>query len=425
MNVEMEKRRRTQKYPSRAIGRIVRVLGILALWLVVAVGSGRPVAALDMTVNNVQLQTLVTSIAKSEHLQIMGVESLHGTVSAHLKETNGIEAIKRLATLKHFSVYEDKGVWIVDGAGMDSKESRSAMVYSPQHVPAPTLIKALKAVVGESHMEVVPEMNQILINGTPGELRQVRAVLPQLDQAPRQVRLEVAVMAVAQSYVKETGIRWSWRGLLGHADRTSNSSSTASSASSTASFDTSEYGAIRFGKFDTNTPYTFWVKPDLSLSETSDKSLIIAKPSIMTVNGEEAKILIGDRIPVLVETRDGDETRTTVRYEEAGIRLTCTPFVSTDDSIDAEIHAEVSNPSLVSELKAYRITTREAHTRVHLKKGEILVIGGLMDNRNEKQVSKVPILGDIPLLGKLFQYARKTKDKVELYIFVKATTEDW
>lgn len=415
-----------QKGLWRLGGALFRIFGALVLWLVISVEGALPVGALDMTVNNVQLQTLVTSIAKSEHLQIMGAESLQGTVSAHLKATNAIDAIKRLAELKHFSVYEDKGVWIVDGAGMDSKESRSALVYSPQHVPAPTLIKALKAVVGESHMEAVPEMNQILINGTPGELRQVRAVLPQLDQAPRQVRLEVAVIAVAQSYAKETGIRWAWRGLLGHAERTSNSGSTASSMSSgTTSFDTSEYGAIRFGKFDTNTPYTFWVKPDLSLSETSDKSLIIAKPSIMTVNGEEAKILIGDRIPVLVETREGDESRTTVRYEEAGIRLTCTPFVSVDDSIDAEIHAEVSNPSLVSELKAYRITTREAHTRVHLKKGEILVIGGLMDNRNEKQFSKVPILGDIPLLGKLFQYARKTKDKVELYIFVKATTEDW
>lgn len=415
-----------QKGLWRLSAALFRIFGALVLWLVISVEGALPVGALDMTVNNVQLQTLVTSIAKSEHLQIMGAESLQGTVSAHLKATNAIDAIKRLAELKHFSVYEDKGVWIVDGAGMDSKESRSALVYSPQHVPAPTLIKALKAVVGESHMEVVPEMNQILINGTPGELRQVRAVLPQLDQAPRQVRLEVAVIAVAQSYAKETGIRWAWRGLLGHAERTSNGGSTASSTSSgTASFDTSEYGAIRFGKFDANTPYTFWVKPDLSLSETSDKSLIIAKPSIMTVNGEEAKILIGDRIPVLVETREGDESRTTVRYEEAGIRLTCTPFVSVDDSIDAEIHAEVSNPSLVSELKAYRITTREAHTRVHLKKGEILVIGGLMDNRNEKQFSKVPILGDIPLLGKLFQYARKTKDKVELYIFVKATTEDW
>lgn len=411
------------------VTKIVKGICAVAMWLVISVGGAYPVSALDMTVNNVQLQTLVTSIAKSEHLQIMGAESLHGTVSAHLKETSGIDAIKRLAALKHFSVYEDNGVWVVDGSGMDSKDGRSAMVYSPQHVPAPTLMKALKAVVGDSHMESVPEMNQLLINGTPGELRQVRELLPQLDQSPRQVRLEVAVMAVAHSYVKETGIRWAWRGLLGHEERSkdgsSSSSGSSSAASGSSSFDNSEYGAIRFGKFDTNTPYTFWVKPDLSLSETSDKSLIIAKPSIMTVNGEEAKILIGDRIPVLVETREGDESRTTVRYEEAGIRLTCTPFVSTDDSIDADIHAEVSNPSLVSELKAYRITTREAHTRVHLKKGEILVIGGLMDNRNEKQFSKVPILGDIPLLGKLFQYARKTKDKVELYIFVKATTEEW
>ena len=201
------------------VAKIVKGICAVAMWLVISVGGAYPVSALDMTVNNVQLQTLVTSIAKSEHLQIMGAESLHGTVSAHLKETSGIDAIKRLAALKHFSVYEDNGVWVVDGSGMDSKDGRSAMVYSPQHVPAPTLMKALKAVVGDSHMESVPEMNQLLINGTPGELRQVRELLPQLDQSPRQVRLEVAVMAVAHSYVKETGIRWAWRGLLGHEER--------------------------------------------------------------------------------------------------------------------------------------------------------------------------------------------------------------
>ena len=105
-----------------------------------------------------------------------------------------------------------------------------------------------------------------------------------------------------------------------------------------------------------------------------------------------------------------------------GFGLTCTPFVTEDNSIEADIHAEVSSPAMVSELKAYRITTREAHTRVHLQPGEILVIGGLMDNREGKQFSKIPLLGDIPLLGKLFQHARKTKDSVELCIFVKADT---
>lgn len=148
--------------------------------------------------------------------------------------------------------------------------------------------------------------------------------------------------------------------------------------------------------------------------------MLIARPSIMALNGEEAKILIGDRIPVLEEVKDGTESRTTTRYEEAGIRLTCTPYVTEDKGIEATIHAEVSSPALVSEMKAYRITTREAHTKVHLQSGDVLVIGGLMDNREGKQFSKIPILGDIPLLGKLFQHARRTKDSVELCIFVKA-----
>ena len=140
----------------------------------------------------------------------------------------------------------------------------------------------------------------------------------------------------------------------------------------------------------------------------------------MTVNGEEAKILIGDKLPVLVENREDGETRTTVRYEESGIRLTCTPYVTSDGSVDADIFAEVSSPSMVSELKAYRITSREAHTRVHLRRGEVLVIGGLMDNRTGRQESKVPLLGDLPLVGHLFRHARRTKDSVELCILVKA-----
>ena len=77
-----------------------------------------------------------------------------------------------------------------------------------------------------------------------------------------------------------------------------------------------------------------------------------------------------------------------------------------------KIHAEVSTPIMVSEMKAYKISTRQAHTRVRLQQGEVLVIGGLMDNRDQHQIQKVPILGDIPLLGKLFRHSRKTKDSI-------------
>ena len=70
---------------------------------------------------------------------------------------------------------------------------------------------------------------------------------------------------------------------------------------------------------------------------------------------------------------------------------------------------------MVSEMKAYKISTRQAHTRV-FKPGEVLVIGGLMDNRDQHQIQKIPILGDIPLLGKLFRHSRKTKDSIEMLI---------
>ena len=89
--------------------------------------------------------------------------------------------------------------------------------------------------------------------------------------------------------------------------------------------------------------------------------------------------------------------------------------------IDTSIRAEVSSPIMVSEMKSYKITTRQAQTRVRLQPGEVLVIGGLMDNRDQKQIEKIPILGDIPLLGKLFRHSRKTKDSVEMVILVKAT----
>ena len=102
---------------------------------------------------------------------------------------------------------------------------------------------------------------------------------------------------------------------------------------------------------------------------------------------------------------NGERKRST-RYEEVGIKLNYTPIITADGGVDAKIHAEVSTPIMVSEMKAYKISTRQAHTRVRLQQGEVLVIGGLMD---------------IPLLGKLFRHSRKSKDSIEMLMLVRAT----
>ena len=88
--------------------------------------------------------------------------------------------------------------------------------------------------------------------------------------------------------------------------------------------------------------------------ESSGKAVLIAKPSIMALNGETAHILIGERIPVIEEAEVNGERKRSTRYEEVGIKLNYTPIITANGGVDAKIHAEVSTPIMVSEMKAYK-----------------------------------------------------------------------
>lgn len=376
------------------------------LWLLPV----RPVSAIDLQVTNADLPALVRSIARSEGMDLMGSEKLQGTVSVTLHGVDAKEALRRIGDQQHFIIREEEGLLMIETDGADSgkgSKNLKPFIIEPEHLRPDRLREVLASVLPEDRMRVLKETNQLVLYATPGEQRAAEAVLSRVDRPPQQVQLSVTVLAMQDSYLKETGIAWSWLGFTGHKEDS-----------------TGTYGAIRFGKAPGGEAYRFFYRPELKAMESTGKVVLVARPSMMTVNGEEGRILIGDRVPVLVERRENGESTTSVRYEEAGIRLAYTPYITKDGYIDAEVAAEVSTPALVSEMKAYRITTREARTRVRLKNGEVLVIGGLMDNRQEKQIQKIPLLGDIPLLGKLFRYARKSKDKVELFILVKADIVD-
>lgn len=360
------------------------------------------VNAMDLDVQNANLSQVIGSLARSEGLNVVGVESLQGTVSARLHNLSAFEVIEKLGKTKNFEVRQEGSTIFISGS-KNGIQKGEPFVITPLHMRPDKLQNAISSVIPKERSCILKETNQLIIYGNSREEKDVRALVKLLDTPAKQVQLTATVLAMESSYVKEAGLRWSWLGLTSHGSDSTNS-----------------YGAISFGKAVDGNSYKFFYKPELDALESTGKAVLVAAPNIMTINGEEAKILIGDRIPVLVETKQNGESSTTIRYEEAGIRLTYTPYLTEDDYIDAEVKAEVSTPTLVSEMKAYKITTREAQTRVRLKAGEVLVIGGLMDNREHKQKQKIPILGDIPLLGKLFQHARKSKDQVELFILLKA-----
>lgn len=381
-------------------------LGSSCSWAKEAIQLQQPSTAensYSMTVSKAPLSDVVEAISRSYKLDILGINTLKGTVTGTIHGKSPLEMLHHLGDMYHFDIQDDQGIVTVTGHS-GGKENRHVMVVEPNVVSSTSLESVIRTVVPNEKFAVHKETNQLVLNITREEEKGVQSIIQSVDRNMKQVRLEATIMAMEHSYSKETGFRWSWLSLTGHGNDKTNT-----------------YGAITFGKAPDGEAYKFFVKPELSLLETTGKAVVIATPSIMALNGENAHILIGEKIPVVEESISNGERKQSIHYEEVGIKLDYTPIVTKNGFIDTSIQAEVSSPVMVSELKSYKITTRQAKTRVILKPGEVLVIGGLMDNRDQKQMEKVPLLGDIPLLGKLFRHSRKTKDSVELVIFVKAT----
>ena len=159
---------------------------------------------------------------------------------------------------------------------------------------------------------------------------------------------------------------------------------------------------------------------NLALSALQDKgkSKVLACPKVATLNNEEARILIGQKVPFITTRVDvsGVATQTT-EFIDVGTRLVVTPTININRMITLKIKPEKST---VDEWRAAGpvISTQEVETTVLIKDGETIVIAGLIDDRDISQNTKVPFLGDIPLLGYLFKKKTWDKERDELLIFL-------
>ncbi len=265
---------------------------------------------------------------------------------------------------------------------------------------------SLKNIFGENKLSIDPISNALLLYGNTQEEEALRNVLQQLDVATKQVTLEAKIIAVNQEDSKNLGVNWGWDKIPQTAETSSNDDD---------SDNTNEYG----GNFKFWRGYSFKFNATLNALFAKGKAKILATPSIITIPGREASIFIGDHIPVQTEKHNSTGSYTTTEYLDAGIKLTYTPIVSTDGKmVTATVHTEVSTPTLVSEMKNYRITSRTADTNVRMLNGETLVIGGLINEEEQRNFQKVPLLANIPILGELFKNRSKRKAKVEVIMLL-------
>lgn len=155
------------------------------------------------------------------------------------------------------------------------------------------------------------------------------------------------------------------------------------------------------------------------------KTEVLSRPSILARNNQQATIIVGSELPFITNSRITDQGQTinTVQYQDIGIILRVTPFITSDGLVEMIVSPEISTLTaqtvpISDTVSAPVIAKRAADTVVVTPNGKTVVIGGLMENNKTMSERKVPLLGDIPLLGNLFKRKIKSDTKTELIIFL-------
>ena len=225
---------------------------------------------------------------------------------------------------------------------------------------------------------------------------------------PSQIRLEAQVIEISSSNKRELGIQYGTRS-SGDSDSKIDAENTIYAGED---WNTRGWGGWLVRHSST-------INAALNALITQGKARILSRPNISTLSGEKARILIGGSIPIPTNN-DGSIS---IEWKEYGVKLDIEPVADQMNKITSKVHAEVSRLDYANGITQNgfhipALATREAEAVIHVSNGMSMVIGGLLNSEDGKSVSKIPLLGNIPILGEFFKHTSRTRDKRELIIII-------
>ena len=266
--------------------------------------------------------------------------------------------------------------------------------------------QALQVIAPDVRVVQLPTPGQIALVGPPSSVRTARQFIDKVDVVAPLVVLDTEVLEVDETVAKNLGLQ------LG----TAVISSTFTEVQPTPSPDGSPPRLGRFGAL-TRTPISFTAQ--LNLLVQNGKGRVLADPRITTLSGRTATIRAGDTISILTTTAGNAGTIATTQVQsfQTGVTLDITPSVTPDGGVTVALHPVV-NSLIGTNAGVPEISTRDTQTTVHLQDDETLVIGGLIQESDTRTTTKVPFLGDLPLVGRVFRNENVQGQRNELIIVV-------
>lgn len=262
---------------------------------------------------------------------------------------------------------------------------------------------------------------QLIVRDAVAVLEQMEEMILQIDKPERQVMIEARIVEANTNFSRNLGVKWNFDYSQSGVDGDESFSVNDAALGLGGSFIlpvtnpalAGAASAISFGALDSQ------LDIDLRLAalENSGEGRIVSTPKITTLNGEQATISQGTKIPFSSVSDQG----TDVQFENAELKLSVTPEINPDGSILLEIDASNSSVGTVVPTAtgdAVSIDEKKAQTKVLVRNGQTTVIGGIFIEQENESQSGVPLLKDVPVLGHLFKSTTKSKDRRELLIFI-------
>lgn len=268
--------------------------------------------------------------------------------------------------------------------------------------------------------------NSLIIQASPARMRSIDAVIRQLDIRRAQVVVEAIIVELTTDRARELGVQFFFDGSNG--DRPAGLTSFGGSGSNIVELSvnpesvgsglslgmTGASGGVDFGAL-------------LRVLSSDAETNILSTPTLVTLDNEEAEIVVGQNVPFVTGQFTGEAAGSadarspfqTIERRDVGLTLRVRPQINEGDTIKMEIEQEVSNIAQSVQTASDLITnTRSLKTTVLVDDDQTLVLGGLIDDQVSTRTEKVPFLGDLPLLGRLFRFDTTTTEKQNLMVFL-------
>ncbi|MBD9403712.1 type IV pilus secretin PilQ [Acidovorax sp. ACV02] len=431
-------------------------------------GPGYSGEKLSLNFQNIEVRSLLQVIADFTNFNIVTSDTVTGALTLRLKDVPWDQALQIIMDAKGLGMRKTGSVlWIAPKDEIDARTKKDfeaaqaiqklepikTQAFQLNYAKSADIVAQLTATSGASAGSTStrflsergsaisePRTNQIFVTDTAGKLEEVRLLLASLDVAVRQVLIEARIVEARDTFGRSLGVRLGATDLranrggdggygIGGDNRvafgTSYSNAVASSGaggttSTSGNFvnlpaslsNVSSVGSFALSIF--NSAANRFLTLELSAMEADGKGRIVSSPRIITADQTKALIEQGTEYPYAVTAPNG---ATTLAFKKAVLKLEVTPQITPEGNIilDLDVNKDSRGETTT---QGVAIDTKHVRTQILIENGGTVVIGGIFEMEETNQENKIPVLGDVPVLGNLFKNRTKESTKREMLIFI-------